>query len=326
MRMTFEPRSVLGLACAASLLMLSAPTANALNIALTNDDGWSSLGVQALKAALVAAGHQVTLAAPLDEQSGSSAAINTSGLVIRKERDNDGAMEFSVSLTGGTEGAEPATSSLVAIDIARQRTGRLPDLLVSGINNGANIGSFTQISGTVGAAVVAMSSTFNGAVPAIAISTDSICTQATDDCKQRNAAHFTRVATFVTNLIATLEQKPGPLNKELGLLPKGLGLNINYPPVDVPAGVKITQQGRTAAIGGGTLTLKIGCFGPCANLPVGGQVPGGITGAVPDETPEVRNADTTAFKQGYITIVPIEADYTSNPAARFSFLLHLLQL
>lgn len=88
MRMSHEPRSVPGLACAASLLMLSASSANALDIALTNDDGWSSLGVQSLKAALVAAGHQVTLAAPLDEQSGSSAAIKTSGLLIRKERDS----------------------------------------------------------------------------------------------------------------------------------------------------------------------------------------------------------------------------------------------
>jgi 5'-nucleotidase len=325
MRTTPKPRGVLHLACSAGLLLLFAPSANALNIALTNDDGWSSLGVQSIKAALVAAGHQVTLAAPLDEQSGSSAAINTSGLVIRKERDNDGALEFSVALTGGTEGAEPATSSLLAIDIARQRNGRLPDLLVSGINNGANIGSFTQISGTVGAAVVAMSSTFNGAVPAIAISTDSICSEATDNCKQRNKDHFARVATFVADLIAKLEQKPGPLQKEIGLLPEGLGLNINYPPVEVPAGVRITQQGRTAAIGGGTLTLNLGCFGPCANLPVGGQIPGGIFGAVPDETLEVRNADTTAFAQGYVTIVPIEADYTSEPAARFSFLLHLLQ-
>jgi 5'-nucleotidase len=325
MRTTPKPHGVLVLAGAASLLLLSAPGANALNIALTNDDGWSSLGVQSIKSALVAAGHQVTLAAPLDEQSGSSAAINTSGLVIRKQRDNDGALEFSVAVAGGTEGAEPATSSLVAIDIARQRTGRLPDLLVSGINNGANIGSFTQISGTVGAAIVAMSSTFNGAVPAIAVSTDSICSDRTDDCQQRNAEHFARVATFVTDLIAKLEQKPGSLKNEIGLLPKGLGLNINYPPVEVPAGVRIAQQGRTAAIGGGTLTLNIGCYGPCASLPVGGQLAGGITGAVPDETTEVRNADTTAFVQGYITIVPIEADYTSDPASRLNFLLQSLQ-
>jgi 5'-nucleotidase len=307
-------------------LLLAMPAAHALDIALTNDDGWSSIGVQAVKAALVAAGHQVTLAAPLDEQSGSSAAINTGGLVIRKQRDDDGALEFSVAVGAGTEGAEPATSSLVAIDIARQRNGRLPDLLLSGINNGANIGAFTQVSGTVGAAVVALASTFNGAVPAIAVSTDAICNEATAECHGRNAAHFARVAQFVVAVIAQLEQKSGSLGSEPGLLPAGLGLNINYPPVEVPAGVKIARQGRTAAFGGATSTLKLGCYGPCASLPVGGQLPGGITGIAVDETPEVRNADTTAFAEGYVTIVPIEADYTAEPAERINAFLRLSSL
>lgn len=127
-----------------------------------------------------------------------------------------GALEFSVAVGAGTEGADPATSSLVAIDIVRQRNGRLPDLLVSGINDGANIGAFTQVSGTIGAAVVALASTFNGTVPAIAVSTDAICTEATPECQGRNAAHFERVARFVIEVIAQLEQKSGPLGGEPG--------------------------------------------------------------------------------------------------------------
>ena len=319
-------RPVVHALCAAGALLLPASGVHALDIALTNDDGWSSRGVQAMKAALVDAGHRVTLAAPLNEQSGSSAAINTGGLLIRKERDNAGALEFSVAVTGGTDGAEPATSSLLAIDIARQRSGHLPDLLVSGINAGANIGAFTQISGTVGAAIVAMSSTFNGAVPAIAISTDAICSAATPECGAANDEHFARVARFVVNLIAQLEQKSGPLAKESGLLPQGLGLNINYPPIEAPVGVRISQQGRTAAFGGTTSSLNIGCYGPCASVPVGTAIPGGITGIAADETLEVRNADTTAFVQGYVTIVPIEANYTADPAERLNASLRLKSL
>jgi 5'-nucleotidase len=317
--------SVRGGGALAAAVLLCAPSIGlALDIALTNDDGWDSIGIQAVKRALVNAGHTVTLAAPLDEQSGSSAAINLSGLLIRKERDDDGALEYSVSVDGGSAGAEPATSSLVAIDISRQRAGRLPDLLVSGINDGANIGAFTQISGTVGASIVALSSTFNGSVPAIAISTDSICSDATPECDARNEAHFERVADFLVGVIDRLERKPGILRREAGLLPIGIGLNINYPPVDAPLGVVIAQQGRTASIGGATLTLGLGCYGPCATLPVGASLPGGITGVAPDLTPEVRNADTEAFSEGYITVVPITADYTIDARQQFQSVLTAL--
>lgn len=309
--------------CLIGGLVLTSPSVYALDVALSNDDGWDSLGIQSVKTALLAAGHNVVLAGPLDEQSGSSAAINTSGLVIRKERQGAGVAEYSVAISGGTEGAEPASSALVAVDIARQQSGRLPDLLVSGINAGANIGAFTQVSGTVGAAIVALSSAFNGAVPAIAISTDNVCSDASTECRQRNAEHYARVASFLTDLIADLERKPAFLRNVDGLLPAGLGLNINYPPVKVPAGVKVSQQGRTAAIGGATLTLNLGCFASCPGLPVGGTSPGGIKGAVPDETLELRNADTTAFVQGYVTVVPIEGDYTADPVARLQAVIGL---
>jgi 5'-nucleotidase len=309
----------------ASLLLAASPGAWALEIAVTNDDGWDSIGIQAVKQALVAAGHTVTLVAPLDGQSGSSAAVNLSGLRITKQREDGGVPEFSVAVGNGAEGAEPATSALVAINIAQQRTGRLPDLLVSGINDGANIGAFTQISGTVGAAVVALSSAFNAAVPAIAISTDAVCEEATVECAAANEAHFAQVADFLTEVIAHLESKPGILAREPGLLPAGVGLNINYPPVAVPAGVALSDQGRTASISGATLTIGIGCYGPCAALPVGGSLPGGITGVSPDNTPERRGADTTAFQQGYITIVPITPDYTAAPSARFNSVFKTLR-
>jgi len=51
-------------------------SASALVVALSNDDCWDAPGIQAMRAALASAGHTVTLAGPLDEQSGSSAAGN----------------------------------------------------------------------------------------------------------------------------------------------------------------------------------------------------------------------------------------------------------
>ncbi|MGX2041133.1 5'/3'-nucleotidase SurE [Methylocaldum sp. MU1018] len=309
----------------AALLLVSSPGVRALTIALSDDDGWDAIGIQAAKRALAAAGHTVILAGPLNEQSGSSAAINLTDLRITKRRDDEGALEYSVAIGDGTEGAEPATSALVAIDIARQRTGRLPDLLVSGINVGANIGAATQFSGTVGAAIAALSPMLNGIVPAIAISTDPVCGESTPDCRASNEAHFAQVADFLVAVIAHLERKAGALNAEKGLLPQGIGLNINYPPLSEPAGVVVTRQGRTVtfaddltvSFGAPTVTVNIGCHEPCADVPVGTTLRGGITKIVPDKTPEIPGADTTWYGRGYITIVPITPDYTAEVPSSF---------
>jgi 5'-nucleotidase len=294
----------------------------ALVVAVSNDDGWDSPGIQALKSALEGAGHDVTLAAPLDEQSGSSAAINfVSNLVITKESAN----EYSVAVAGGTEGAEPATSALIAIGIAKDANGGVaPDVLVSGINSGANIGAATQISGTVGASIVSIANGLNGSVPAIGISTDEPCD--VDDppggdlpaCLAVNDAHYANVASFMADFIAHLETKPGFLSGEPGLLPAGVALNINYPPLDPHdiQGVSLNRQGRVLMLGGAPLNVDFVCFA-CSVIPVGASSPGGIGGAGFDPTPDVKGSDAAAFADGYITVVPIEADYTAAKKGRF---------
>ena len=311
-----------------ALGILVAAPAGALNIALTNDDGWDSPGIQTMKAALVAAGHTVSLAAPLDGQSGSSAAINAvSNLVVVKQRDDEGANEFSVATAGGAEGAEPATSGLIAINISQQLTGVPPDLLVSGTNAGANIGAATQISGTVGAAIAAIANSFNGSVPAIAISTDEPCDESDPPggdlpaCVAANEAHYAEVAAFLVDLIAHLETKPGALAQEPKLLPAGVGLNINYPPLPPGSlqGVSLNRQGRIFSVGGVPLNLLFACFGPCNDLPVGVPTVGGIGGAALDPTPDVADSDVAAFNAGFISVVPIAADYTARPGIQKAF-------
>lgn len=315
-------KSATSIALAVFLMLSLATESAALTVALSNDDGWDAPGIQAMLAALEAAGHTVTLAGPLDEQSGSSAAINAvSNLVIKKEAAN----EYSVAIAGGTEGAEPATSALIAIGIAKDANGGVaPDLLVSGINAGANIGAATQISGTVGGAIVAIANGLNGSVPAIGISTDEPCDE--DDppggdlpaCVAANAAHYANVASFTTDFIAHLEAKPGFLASESALLPRGIALNINYPPLapeDIQ-GVSLNRQGRLLVIGGTPLALDIVCFA-CAFIPIGASSPGGIGGAGFDPTEDIDGSDATAFGDGFITVVPIEADYTSGSYEKF---------
>jgi 5'-nucleotidase len=294
--------------CAVALL--STPQVLALNVVLTNDDGWDATGIQAMKAALVADGHTVVLSGSLTQQSGSSAAINTDTLEVIKQRDfgDEGALEYSVGILGTTDGAEPASAASVGIGIAQFVFQGDPDLVVSGINAGQNLGGFTQISGTVGAATVTLSKSLGGGtLPAIAISTDELCDPEVEaGCDEINGPIYEAASEFVANLIMQLEPKGEDL------MPEGLGLNINYPPLETVEGALVTRQGQTGTFPGipGNVSLTFGCYADCITVPTGTGIPAGITGIEPiDET--VANADTTKNAEGYITIVPIRSDFTT---------------
>ena len=310
---------------AATLAFTFGQQASALNIALTNDDGWSTYGIHALFNALTAAGHNVTLAGPLSGQSGSSAAIDVnailgSALIITKQADDI----YSVGTPSGS--AEPATSGAIASNISLQTNLAPPDLLISGINDGANVGATTQISGTVGAAITSIGRVIGESIPSIAVSTDERCDEGTsaedqvvpdpDDipgaCKE--------VADFIVALVDELEMLPHYENGKSGLLPPGVALNVNYPP-GAPLGVKFANQGRFPYIAqlGGFNSLEIACYA-CSSLEVGDSSFGGIAGVTPILQEDVKGSDSALFAEGYITIVPIEADYTANAKASQSLL------
>lgn len=122
-------------------------------ILLTNDDGILAPGIQAARTALQDLGHVVTVA-PLYEQSASSHAITlTRPLRVRK-------MEGQGHAVTGT----PADCVFMAFEVIMRE--QLPDLVISGINAGANLGIDVLYSGTVAAA---LQGALRG-VPAIAIS------------------------------------------------------------------------------------------------------------------------------------------------------------
>jgi 5'/3'-nucleotidase SurE len=286
---------------AASLLMLANP-ASALDIALTNDDGWEAMGITVMKEALEAAGHTVTLAAPLTDQSGGSMALDMSALTVTKRAPG----VYSVALyPNATVAAKPANCALAAIGIV-QESGHAPDLLVSGINTSANIGMAALLSGTVGAASHAVASVMNGPVPAIAVGTDEpVCDP---DCKR---AHYEVVADFVVRFVAHLETKPGFLASESKLLPDGVGLVISYPTSDTIQGVKVASLSNAVLMGGQRFTGGFMCSGTgCSGLAVNASQRSRIV-PMPDETSEVKNADLEFYLDGYVTIVPITPDITA---------------
>ena len=111
-------------------------------ILLSNDDGHSSTGIRAMQAALKAAGADVVVVAPETEQSASSHALSLHRpLRLRK-------VEADVFALDGT----PADCVYVALHATTRLLARRPDMVVSGINHGMNLGQDAFYSGTVAAA------------------------------------------------------------------------------------------------------------------------------------------------------------------------------
>jgi 5'-nucleotidase len=129
------------------------------HILLTNDDGIRSPGLWAAASELSRIGY-VTVAAPREQSSGMGRSLpSTSDGTIRKEQVQVNGQEWSVYAVGGS----PAQSVLHGVlEIVPHK----PDLIVSGINYGENVGLGITISGTVGAAMEAAAMGF----PALAIS------------------------------------------------------------------------------------------------------------------------------------------------------------
>jgi 5'-nucleotidase len=176
-------------------------------ILVTNDDGYFSEGIAALTKALETIG-DVTVVAPASEQSATAHSLTlTRPLRIRKI----GEGRFSV------DGTPTDCVTLALTKIMPER----PDIVVSGINHGANLGDDVTYSGTVAGALEA--SIFK--LPGIAVSLTA------------RSGDFTQAATFAAELAAKV-LKEG--------LPEGTILNVNVPLGEI-GGVRYTHQGVKVA-------------------------------------------------------------------------------
>jgi 5'-nucleotidase len=129
---------------------------------ITNDDGIDGTGLHALTRIAVAAGLEVTVAAPHAERSGSSAALSAleaDGRLLVEDRTLPG-------LPGIRAVAAQASPALIVFLAAYGAFGPRPGIVLSGINSGPNTGQAVLHSGTVGAALTAQSH----GIPALAVS------------------------------------------------------------------------------------------------------------------------------------------------------------
>ncbi len=236
-----------------------------MRILLSNDDGYFSPGLAALARALEGLG-TVTVVAPERDRSGASNSLTLDRpLAVRRSANGflfvDGTPTDCVHLA--------VTGLLEA----------LPDIVVSGINLGANMGDDTIYSGTVAAA----SEGYLLGIPAIAVSLAS-----------REAGHFETAASVARDLVERCARASPP---------RPMLLNVNVP--DVPlaalAGREVTRLGKRHKAEGVVKTVN----------PRGQTVYWiGAAGEAQDAGP---GTDFHAVAAGRVSITPLQMDLTDAP-------------
>jgi len=195
------------------------PSAQTYRILVTNDDGVRAPGILALARAMTALG-EVTVVAPADNQSGKGHSLTLLEPIFVDK----------VALEGiPTAYAATATpASCVKVALGALMAGK-PDLVVSGINRGQNLGRVGYVSGTVGAAREAA---LQG-IPAIAVSL-KLAEGATDVSYVAAAAASRQIAELV----------------KTANLPPGVFLNVNVPPGAPEAikGLRLAMQSPQSGV------------------------------------------------------------------------------
>ena len=302
-----------------SLLALSiafaAPiSANALNIVISNDDGLST-NVKALQSALLAAGHDVVVSVPCQNQSGKGAAVNflTPITPLTKACRNDAAPvgAAGVGPIAGLSNAfyvdgTPIMALMYGLDIAAiQRWGKAPDLVISGPNEGQNIGSIVISSGTVSNAQFAL---IRG-IPAIAVSADANTTD--------NPTLAAEAASLTLKLVAVLEQQK---SHKTALLPSGYALNVNYPKFAAGESSKLpwslTRFGNFDAYET-KFTEDLGADPVAAAYGLGNYHFPGVTLYPHSADEATRQTDPRSEAllslKGYVTVTPMQFGYEATP-------------
>jgi 5'-nucleotidase len=122
-------------------------------VLVTNDDGVDSVGLHCLGALAHELGHEVVVAAPWSESSGASAsltALKQVGQIASEQRVVPALADVPVF-------AVQATPAMIVLVAAAGAFGEVPEVVLSGVNRGANTGRAVLHSGTVGAALTAVS-------------------------------------------------------------------------------------------------------------------------------------------------------------------------
>ena len=230
-------------------------------ILISNDDGVRAPGILALAQALQRVG-EVTIVAPATNQSGKGHSITIDEPIYVDPVTLPGDIQ-ATSVTG-----TPATSVKVALGALLKQK---PDLVVSGINRGWNLGSVSYVSGTVGAAREAALA----GIPAIASSLSS---------EESNYAPAAEVVRQVVEMARKTGMEPGVF------------LNVNIPagPANAIKGIQLTRQSRLTGVERFEEQRS----------PRGRRYFWSVWN---EPTGDVESTDVWALEHGYVAVTPLRA-------------------
>jgi 5'-nucleotidase len=242
-----------------------------MKILLTNDDGITAPGLNDFLRGLSGEGYEVMVAAPARECSGVSHAITVRQPIFVEK------YEFAdVSVRGWSIDGCPADCVKIALEILLKDDS--PDLVVSGINKGSNLGIDTIYSGTVGAALEA---SMHG-VPAMAFSLDS----------GEDRPDYAVAVEFAVKMVK--------MQKTM-FLPKTTMLNVNIP------GVARTEIKGARTVRIGEIAYK-NPFSPRQDLK--GRTYYWLGGELIKNLSDDLSTDAASLDQNWITVTPLRYDWT----------------
>ena len=240
-----------------------------MHILLTNDDGINASGLSALAASLRDIG-RVSIVAPDRERSAVSHAL-TLHHPLR-----------AMMLAADVFAVDGTPTDCVNLGIHSLLTDK-PDIVISGINHGANLGDDITYSGTVSAA---MEATLMG-IPSFAV---SLATES-------GSPDFTSAALFAANLAKTVLRQG---------LPRDTFLNVNIPDISFEAlkSPRITRQGKRRYEG--MIVDKVDPRGRNYYW----------IGSVDMQFHDTEGTDYHAVSRGHISITPLHLDLTNYKSLR----------
>ena len=233
-----------------------------MRILLSNDDGYFAPGLSALAEGLAPFG-EVTVVAPERDRSGASNSLTLDRpLTVRKAANG-----FLYVNGTPTDCVHLAVTGLFE---------RLPDMVVSGINDGANMGDDTIYSGTVAAATEG----FLLGIPSFAISLTS-----------KAGRHYGTAARIAANMVERFRADPIKL-------PVLLNINVPDVPFELLAGIRTTRLGKRHKA-----QPAVKSSDPRGNVVY-------WVGAAGDAQDAGDGTDFDAVRQNFVSVTPLQMDLT----------------
>ncbi|GAA4897579.1 hypothetical protein GCM10023333_33650 [Ferrimonas pelagia] len=235
-----------------------------MTILISNDDGVHAPGIKALSDALSPIARTTTVAPDRNCSGASNSLTLTNPLRIQ-------------TLDNGYIQVNGTPTDCVHLAIRELMDGE-PDLVVSGINAGANLGDDTIYSGTVAAAMEGR----HLGLPTIAVSLVG-----------RELQHYDTAAAVTRQIVEGLQQRP---------LPKDMILNINVPdlPLAQIKGTRVTRLGNRHKAEGMV----------CTKDPAGRTI--FWLGPPGQEQDSGEGTDFHAVANGYVSVTPLKVDLTAH--------------